>query len=99
MSIARQSEGFGQQMKSVCIEVLTLELSEVVAARKRDDLSLRSMGVDISSRYSTAFADAFKNDSAMIVGCIPFCNIFSAAPSRLPASTTTEVVPSPASMS
>ena len=77
----------------------TLEFKDVVAARRRADLSFRSMGVESSSRYSTALADAFKKDSAMMVGCIPFCNIFSAAPSRLPARTTTDVVPSPASIS
>lgn len=77
----------------------TLEFREVLAARKRLDLSLRSTGVDISVKYSTALAEARRNDSATIVGWIPFCNIFSAAPSKLPAKTTTEVVPSPASIS
>ena len=52
-----------------------------------------------SVRYSTAFAEAFWKDSAMTVGWMPFCNIFSAAPRRLPARTTTDVVPSPASTS
>jgi len=35
----------------------------------------------------------------MAAGWIPFCNNFSAADSKLPAMTTTEVVPSPASIS
>lgn len=69
------------------------------AARSKLALSFRSTGVDMSLRYSTAFVDAFKKDSAMMVGCIPFESIFSAAPSRLPARTTTLVVPSPASIS
>ena len=51
---------------------LTLEFKEVVAARRSADLSDRSMGIEISVRYSTAFADAFKKDSAMIVGWMPF---------------------------
>lgn len=71
----------------------------MLAARSRLARSLRSIGVDISVRYSTALTDALKNDSAMMVGCMPFCSIFSAAPRRLPARTTTDVVPSPASTS
>lgn len=71
----------------------------MVAARSKLALSFRSMGVEISVKYSTAFVAAFVNDSAMMVGCMPFSSIFSAAPSRLPASTTTDVVPSPASTS
>jgi hypothetical protein len=78
---------------------VTFELSEVVAARSKAALSSKSIGTDISVRYSTAFAEALKNDSAITVGWIPLLSIFSAAPSRLPARTTTEVVPSPASMS
>ena len=77
----------------------TFELSEVVAARSRAALSSKLIGTEISVRYSTAFAEAFKNDSATMVGWIPLLSIFSAAPNRLPAKTTTEVVPSPASTS
>lgn len=80
-------------------KALTFELSEVVAARNRAALSSKLTGTEISVRYSTAFADAFKNDSAMMVGWMPLLSIFSAAPNRLPANTTTEVVPSPASTS
>ena len=76
-----------------------MELRDVLATRVRVCISFKSIGVAISSRNSTALADAFKNDSAMIVGCIPFSSIFSAAPKKLPARTTTEVVPSPASTS
>ena len=78
---------------------LTFELSEVVAARSKAALSSRLIGTEISVRYSTAFAEAFKNDSAITVGWIPLFSIFSAAPNRLPANTTTVVVPSPASTS
>jgi hypothetical protein len=48
-----------------------LEFSDVLAARRRDCLSLRLTGVEISVRYSTAFSDARINDSAIIVGWIP----------------------------
>ena len=77
----------------------TFELSAVVAARSRAALSSKLIGTEISVRYSTAFAEAFKNDSAIMVGWIPLLSIFSAAPRKLPAKTTTEVVPSPASTS
>jgi hypothetical protein len=56
-----------------CIETWdTLELRDVLAARKRLDLSFKSTGIEISARYSTAFAEAFVNDSAMVVGWMPF---------------------------
>lgn len=71
----------------------------MLAARSRLGLSLRSTGVEISVRYSTAFTEALRKASAMMVGCMPFCSIFSAAPKKLPARTTTDVVPSPASIS
>ena len=74
-------------------------MSEVVAARRRAALSSKLTGTEISVRYSTAFAEAFKNASAIMVGWRPLLSILSAAPSMLPASTTTEVVPSPASTS
>jgi len=50
---------------------LTLELREVEAARMRVSRSLRSTGVDISVRYSTALEEARWKDSAMRVGWIP----------------------------
>ena len=53
------------------IRCITLEFKEVLAARNKLPLSFKSTGVDISVRYSTAFAEARMNDSAMIVGCIP----------------------------
>lgn len=77
--------------------------------------SERLIGIDISVRISTAFAAARWKDSAMTVGWRPYCYVrkiptylhrelplpsnFSAAPRRLPAITTTDVVPSPASIS
>ena len=77
----------------------TLELRDVVAARNRLSRSFKFTGVEISFRYSTALVAACWNDSAMTVGCMPFVKSFSAAPRRLPAMTTTDVVPSPASTS
>lgn len=77
----------------------TFELKLVLAARNRLSLSLKSTGVLNSSKYSTTFFAAREKDSAMIVGWIPLPSSFSAAPSRAPARTTTDVVPSPASIS
>ena len=48
--------------------VLSFEFNDVLAARRRVALSERSMGVDISVRNSTAFTDALRKDSAMMVG-------------------------------
>jgi len=50
----------------------TLEFRDVLAALMSVERSFRSIGVDISVRNSTAFSDALKKDSAMIVGWIPF---------------------------
>ena len=77
----------------------TFEFNDVVAACSNAVFSFSAIGIDSSSKYSTALADALRKASAMMVGCMPFCNIFSAAPRNAPARTTTEVVPSPASTS
>jgi len=50
----------------------TFEFRDVLAALMSVERSFRSIGVDISVRNSTAFSDALKKDSAMIVGWIPF---------------------------
>jgi hypothetical protein len=49
----------------------TLEFKLVLAARSRLSVSFRSTGIDSSVRYSTAFAAAFWNDCAIVVGWIP----------------------------
>lgn len=48
--------------------VRTLEFKLVVAARSKSDLSVRSIGLDISVRYSTALAAAVRNESAIVAG-------------------------------
>lgn len=52
--------------------VHTLELRDVLAARRRLGLSFKSTGVEMSVRYSVAFTEALRNDSATRVGWIPF---------------------------
>jgi len=71
----------------------------VVAVLRRVARSEREMGMDISVRISIDLAAARWKDSDMTVGCMPLPSNRSAAPRRLPAITTTDVVPSPASMS
>jgi hypothetical protein len=81
-----------------CCETI-FEDREVVAACRRVLVSVRETGCDMSWRTLTAAAAARWNDSAMTEGCMPFPSNLSAAPNKLPAITTTDVVPSPASTS
>lgn len=76
-----------------------LEESEVLAAWSRAEVSVSEMGRDMSWRTSTAAAAARWKASEMTEGWMPLPRSLSAAPSKLPQMTTTEVVPSPASMS
>lgn len=78
---------------------ITFEDKEVVALFNSSSLSDKSTGVDICVNISAAFKAAFWNDSDIVVGWIPFSNNRCAAASKLPAITTTDVVPSPASTS
>lgn len=71
----------------------------MLAAWRREALSVREMGWDISCKTSTAAAEALWKDSEMTEGWMPLDSNRSAAPRRLPQMTTTEVVPSPASTS
>ncbi len=76
-----------------------LEEREVLAAWRRAAVSVRAMGCDMPWRTWTAAAAALWKDSEIIEGWMPLVSNRSAAPSRLPQMTTTEVVPSPASTS
>ena len=71
----------------------TLLLRDVFEAFSRLSLSVKSTGVDIAVKISTDLAAAFWKLSEMEVGWIPFFRSLSAASSRLPAITHTEVVP------
>mmetsp|Transcript_15762 Transcript_15762/g.23074 ORF Transcript_15762/g.23074 Transcript_15762/m.23074 type:complete len:242 (+) Transcript_15762:836-1561(+) len=53
----------------------------------------------ISPNVFPATSAAFSNPSAILTGCIPLDNNFSACSNKAPASTTTPVVPSPISSS
>ena len=81
-----------------CCETI-LEDRDVVAAWRRVAVSVRDTGCDISCRTWTAAAAALWKASAMTEGWMPLASSLSAAPSKLPAITTTDVVPSPASTS
>lgn len=65
----------------------------------RTYLSVRLTGTDIPLKISIDFVAARWKASEIAVGWMPFASIFSAASKRAPATTHTEVVPSPASMS
>jgi len=56
----------GARIDEYCETIFEFRL--VVAALSRLALSLRSTGVDISVRYSTAFFDALRNDVAIMDG-------------------------------
>jgi len=71
----------------------------VLALFNKDSLSLRSTLIDISVKNSIALEAALWKESAIVVGWIPLAKSFSVAFKILPAKTTTEVVPSPASIS
>ena len=79
--------------------MFTLEERDVVALFSNDSRSLRSIGLDIAVKSSIHFKAHFWKDSEIIVGWIPFSSNFCAADNKLPAITTTDVVPSPASIS
>ena len=59
----------GARVDEYCDTIFEFRL--VVAALNRLALSLRSTGVDISVKYSTAFADALINEVAIRDGCMP----------------------------
>ncbi|TNN31245.1 hypothetical protein EYF80_058601 [Liparis tanakae] len=82
----------------------TLEHSDVVALLSSVSRSLSCTGRLMPVSTSTPFSTAFWKDSEMVVGWIPDRRdnaetSLEQASSRAPAITTTEVVPSPASMS
>jgi len=77
----------------------TFDASEVFTQVIKASLSLRSIVVEIDLRTFKASSKAIWNPSEMVVGWIPLARRLSQACSKAPAMTTTEVVPSPASIS
>mmetsp|Transcript_99085 Transcript_99085/g.308769 ORF Transcript_99085/g.308769 Transcript_99085/m.308769 type:complete len:205 (+) Transcript_99085:883-1497(+) len=77
----------------------TLEFREVCALWRSWSRLLRSTGREASVRTSSALSAACWKASVMVCGWMPLERRRSAACSRAPAMTTTEVVPSPASTS
>ncbi|KAH3663770.1 hypothetical protein OGAPHI_005173 [Ogataea philodendri] len=73
--------------------------SDVFAALINASLSSSEIRCDMSSKIWTLRSAARVNDSEMMVGWMPLLSSFSAAPSKAPVITTTDVVPSPASTS
>mmetsp|Transcript_17327 Transcript_17327/g.52737 ORF Transcript_17327/g.52737 Transcript_17327/m.52737 type:complete len:263 (-) Transcript_17327:19-807(-) len=77
----------------------TFDDRHVVTASTRVDRSLRSTGSDDACKIVSASFSASTKASAMDVGCMPFASSWEHASNSDPATTHTDVVPSPASMS
>lgn len=77
----------------------TLEFKAVEALLTKLSRSVSCIGVAIFLIISIDLVAAFWNPSEIAVGCIPFCKSFSETSNNAPATTTTLVVPSPASTS
>ena len=77
----------------------TFELSEVLQAFTTDSLSVNFNFFDIVSRISTDLSAQNPNVSEIIVGWIPLVSKAWHEFNNDPAITTTEVVPSPTSIS
>mmetsp|Transcript_38155 Transcript_38155/g.73181 ORF Transcript_38155/g.73181 Transcript_38155/m.73181 type:complete len:231 (-) Transcript_38155:89-781(-) len=92
-----QSTAIGASREECCDT--TLLLREVEALLIRDSRSPRSMGVAMLVKISHALVAAVFIESEMTVGCTPLSISWRHLFSRAPASTVTEVVPSPAFMS
>ena len=99
MSLTRSTESTAIGARICELLLTTLEDSDVVAARMRLSRSSSATGMAMPRRISSAFAAQRRNASAIVVEWIPLPNSFVHASSSAPARTTTEVVPSPASMS
>jgi len=79
--------------------VFTFDERAVLTQVIKDSLSLRLIVVEIDLRTFNASSKAIWNPSEIVVGWIPLARILSQACNKEPAITTTEVVPSPASIS
>mmetsp|Transcript_23828 Transcript_23828/g.34820 ORF Transcript_23828/g.34820 Transcript_23828/m.34820 type:complete len:292 (-) Transcript_23828:52-927(-) len=96
-TLSTESTAIGARMSAFWYTIL--DEREMVAAWIRESRSLRSTGMAMSRRISLALASALTKQSAMMVGCTPFSSSMRTASRKAPAMTTTDVVPSPASMS
>mmetsp|Transcript_30154 Transcript_30154/g.88180 ORF Transcript_30154/g.88180 Transcript_30154/m.88180 type:complete len:256 (+) Transcript_30154:4625-5392(+) len=92
-----ESTAMGARRSEFCDT--TLEERQVLTAEMREGRSARSTGRDMSRMAPVAMSAAFMKLEAMAVGWMPLDRSIEQASRRAPATTTTVVVPSPASMS
>mmetsp|Transcript_92562 Transcript_92562/g.239017 ORF Transcript_92562/g.239017 Transcript_92562/m.239017 type:complete len:232 (+) Transcript_92562:952-1647(+) len=97
MTLSTASTAIGASRSALC--ETTLEFSDVLALCSSWSRFDSSTGMEMLSRTSSALSDAMRKASVIVCGWMPLFSSFSAAVSRAPAMTTTEVVPSPASTS
>mmetsp|Transcript_50087 Transcript_50087/g.92422 ORF Transcript_50087/g.92422 Transcript_50087/m.92422 type:complete len:205 (-) Transcript_50087:222-836(-) len=91
------STAMGASLSAFCDT--TLEFKDVDALCSNCSRSFKSTGMEASVKISSALSAAARKASVIVCGWMPLMSNFSAACSKAPAMTTTEVVPSPASMS
>mmetsp|Transcript_43180 Transcript_43180/g.99542 ORF Transcript_43180/g.99542 Transcript_43180/m.99542 type:complete len:205 (-) Transcript_43180:219-833(-) len=97
MTFKIASTAMGASLSAYC--ETTLEFKDVDALCSSCSLSFKLTGMDASVKISSAFSTATRKASVIVCGWMPFVSSFSAACNKAPAMTTTEVVPSPASIS
>mmetsp|Transcript_82834 Transcript_82834/g.234704 ORF Transcript_82834/g.234704 Transcript_82834/m.234704 type:complete len:205 (+) Transcript_82834:960-1574(+) len=97
MTFSTASTAMGASCSEFC--ATTFEFNEVWALCRSWSLFSSSTGTATEFRISSAFSAACRKASVMACGWIPFDSRRSAAWRSAPATTTTDVVPSPASTS
>ena len=97
--IIRNTASTAMGASSVACCATTFELSDVLAASTSAVRSLSRIGVAMPSIIPIAFSSATANASDTVDGCRPRDSSSSVACSKLPHMTTTDVVPSPATVS
>lgn len=84
---------------SVAFWLIILDERDVFTHYNNFSSSCKSTGIPIFSITSKEWFNATANPSDIQVGWIPYSKRLYAASNKAPERTTTEVVPSPASMS
>ena len=97
MTASTASTASGASFSEYCDT--TLDDKDVVAASTSTDLSSRLTGMAMPVRISSALLTHSWNASVIAVGWMPFSSRFEHWFNSEPASTVTDVVPSPASIS
>ena len=97
ITLSTASTAIGESRDECC--ETTFEFNDVDALCNKESRSVSCKEILIFCKISFDLLAAFKNDSEIAVGWMPFDSNFDAASKSAPAMTTTVVVPSPASIS